>query len=47
MTYDEQHGTSTFDILLEVSPSIPKRFRVMVALEYLPDDSELRLITLY
>ena len=47
MTYDEQHGTSTFDILLEVSPSISKRFRVMVALEYLPDDSELRLITLY
>jgi hypothetical protein len=47
MTYDKQHGTSKFDILLEVSPSASERFRVMVALEYLPDNCELRLITLY
>jgi hypothetical protein len=47
MTYDKQHGTSKFNILLEVGPSVSERFRVMVALEYLPDDSELRVITLY
>jgi hypothetical protein len=47
MTYDQQIGTSKFDILLEVGPSPSERFRVMVALEYLPDDRELRVITLY
>jgi hypothetical protein len=47
MAYDKQHGTSKFDILLEVGPSLSERFRVMVALEYLPDDRELRVITLY
>jgi hypothetical protein len=47
MAYDKQHGTSKFDILLEVRPSRSERFRVMIALEYLPDDRELRVITLY
>jgi hypothetical protein len=41
-----RHRTSQFDILLEVGPNRFERFRVMIALEYLPDDRELRVITL-
>lgn len=47
MSYDEAHGTSKFDIVLEVNSGGGKRIRVMVALEYMPDDNELRVITLY
>jgi hypothetical protein len=47
MAYDGQHGISKFDILLEVGPSRSERFRVMIALEYRPDDKALRVITLY
>jgi hypothetical protein len=47
MSYDEAHGTSKFDIVLELGVRGAKRFRVMVALEYMPDSSELRVITIY
>jgi hypothetical protein len=33
--------------VLEVKPSDAERFRIMVALEYMPDDNDLRVITLY
>ena len=48
MTYDDEHGISKFDILLEVRPPDGRNpLKVMVALEYRPDDDELRVITLY
>jgi hypothetical protein len=47
MSYDEAHGTGKFDILLEVGPREARHFRVMVALEYMPDNNELRVISLY
>lgn len=47
MSYDEAHGTSKFDIVIEVNSGGGKRIRVIVALEYVPDDNELRAITLY
>lgn len=48
MAYDEEHETSKFDVLLEIrrdASSSP--FRVMIALEYLPAENELRVIPLY
>jgi len=48
MTYDDQYDTTRFDILLEVRPEDgDAAVRILVALEYLPDDKRLRLITLH
>ena len=48
MTYDSEHDTTKFDIVLEVHPadSAPP-VRVLVALEYMPEQKRLRLITLH
>ncbi len=48
MTHDERHNTTKFDIILEVHPTDGSSpLRVLVALEYIPKDKCLRLITLY
>jgi hypothetical protein len=48
MCYDEEHNTTKFDIILEFNAAdAPSRFRVMVAMEYVPEAKRLRLITLY
>ena len=51
LSHNKQHGTTKFDILLElqvedVSSDI-STIKIMVALEYIPDEKCLRLITLY
>jgi len=48
MTHDDQHDTTKFNIILEVNPedgSAP--LRVLAALEYMPRENCLRLITLH
>jgi hypothetical protein len=52
LSYDKEHDTTKFDILLETPPidnssSENTPFRIMVAFEYMPTDQTLRLITLY
>ena len=51
LSYDKEHDTTKFDILLETQPldssSEDTPIRIMVALEYMPTDQTLRLITLY
>ena len=52
LSYDKEHDTTKFDILLETPPvdnssSENTPIRIMVALEYMPTDQTLRLITLY
>ncbi len=48
MTYDEQHGTSKFDIIFDIpTGDLSLRVKLLVALEYMPDANELRVITLY
>lgn len=51
LSYDYEHDTTKFDILLETSPvdssSEDMPIRIMVALEYMPKDQTLRLITLH
>lgn len=51
LRYDEEHDTSLFDILIEFNPfdSAEARapVRVMVALEYMPHERVLRVVTLY
>jgi len=48
MTYDKAHNTSRFDIIFDVpSGSSANPVRLLVALEYMPDTNELRVITLY
>ena len=48
MTYDKAHNTSKFDIIFDVpSNSSASPVRLLVALEYMPDANELRVITLY
>lgn len=51
LSHDKQHGTTKFDILLELqikdSSSETSTIKIMVALEYIPDEKCLRLITLY
>ncbi len=51
LCHDDQHGTTKFDILLELQPSdassASSPIRTMVALEYIPAERCLRLITLH
>lgn len=48
MEHDENHDTTKFNIVLEVGPPAAlAAFRVLAALEYMPDDKLLRVITLY
>jgi hypothetical protein len=51
LSHDKQHGTTKFDILLELQikddSSVISTIKIMVALEYIPDEKCLRLITLY
>lgn len=48
MTRNDQHNTTKFDIVLEVHPAdASSPLRVLVALEYMPGDNCLRLITLH
>lgn len=48
MTYDEQHDISKFNIILEIRPTDGARpLRVLAALEYIPHERSLRLLTLY
>lgn len=51
LRHDDLHGTTKFDILLEVLPSDVSSesspVRTMVALEYIPAKKSLRLITLH
>jgi hypothetical protein len=48
MTYDKAHNTSKFDIIFDVpSAHSAGPVRLLLALEYMPDTNELRVITLY
>lgn len=48
MSYNNQHDTSKFDIILEVQAlDNSEIFRILVALEYMPSERSLRLITLH
>jgi len=46
MTYLEEHGTAKFNVLIEKEVSDGMAIRLMVALEYMPIDRKLRLITM-
>lgn len=47
MVYDDDHGVSRFNIMIEARPADTGRwFRALVGLEYRPEDKRLRLITL-
>ncbi|ENG3801786.1 hypothetical protein [Proteus mirabilis] len=46
MTYLEEYGTSKFNIMLEKELSDGQKIRLMLALEYMPQDKKLRLITM-
>jgi hypothetical protein len=51
LSHNNEHKTTKFDILLEISPvdgsNVDSPIRMMIALEYMPMDQTLRLITLY
>ncbi len=48
MTHNDQHNITKFDIVLEVHPAdASSPLRVLAALEYIPGDNCLRLITLH
>ncbi|MGA7503096.1 MAG: hypothetical protein WBW57_03065 [Candidatus Sulfotelmatobacter sp.] len=48
MCYDDEHGTTKFDLILEMNrKDVQRRFRAMLALEYVPQEKRLRLITMY
>ena len=47
MKHDERHGTTTFNIVLETYPADGAPQRVLAALEYIPVEKCLRLVTLY
>jgi hypothetical protein len=43
MCHDDQYNTTKFDIVLEVHPKdAPSPVRILVALEYIPDEKSLR-----
>jgi len=46
MTHLEEHGTTKFNILVERQVGNGRLVRLMVALEYMPNDRKLRLITM-
>jgi hypothetical protein len=47
MAYCEKHHTTQFNIILEATAPDTKPFRVLVGLEYIPNDKRLRLITMF
>jgi hypothetical protein len=47
MAYDDTHGVSRFNIIIEAKPlGTSRRFRTRLGLEYRPEERRLRLITL-
>jgi hypothetical protein len=44
MTYTEEHNTTQFNVVLEFLTPSMRPFRVLVALEYLPEAKRLRVI---
>jgi len=47
MAHDSQHNTTKFNVMLELPVKGHNSVRLLAALEYIPDQKRLRLITLY
>lgn len=47
LSFDAEHDTTKFNVILELPSEDSAPVRLLAALEYQPDDKKLRLITLY